>query len=255
MNNDELTAPPAPIFPAWRWSDLVLILLGIGAIFFIGFLLLGSWLGLTELSPGEILQPSIEQSLALAALETVALVGAIYFLGMRRRGLSWAEIGLRPVSWRWIGIVTVVTLVAIPLTGLLTILVLLALDLPLDNPQLDFLLPEGFSWLSAAGMLLLGGITAPFGEELLFRGVLYPLLRNRWGLWPGVLGSSLIFAVAHGDVAVGVTGLVLGIILALVFEYSRSLWSAVLVHVLNNGLKILLLYILVALGFSAELGF
>jgi len=75
MNNDELTAPSAPIFPAWRWSDLVLILLGIGAIFFIGFLLLGSWLGLTELSPGEILQPSIEQSLALAALETVALVG------------------------------------------------------------------------------------------------------------------------------------------------------------------------------------
>jgi len=49
--------------------------------------------------------------------------------------------------------------------------------------------------------------------------------------------------------------LLLGIILALVFEYSRSLWSAVLVHVLNNGLKILLLYILVALGFSAELGF
>jgi membrane protease YdiL (CAAX protease family) len=90
---------------------------------------------------------------------------------------------------------------------------------------------------------------------LVFRGVLYPLLRNRWGLWPGVLASSLIFAVIHGDIAVGVTAFVLGIILALVFEYSRSLWSAVLVHVLNNSLKILLLYILVALGFSAELGF
>jgi membrane protease YdiL (CAAX protease family) len=235
--------------------DLVWIGLGIVVIFFAGFLLLGAWLGLAQLAPGETLQPTIEQTLALAALETIALVGAVYFLGMRRRGVTWTGIGLRPVSWLWIGIVTVVTLIAIPLTGLLTILILMALGRPLDNPQLDFLIPEGLSWVSAAGMVLLGGVAAPFGEELVFRGVLYPLLRNRWGLWPGVLASSLIFAVIHGDIAVGVTAFVLGIILALVFEYSRSLWSAVLVHVLNNSLKILLLYILVALGFSAELGF
>jgi hypothetical protein len=235
--------------------DLVWIGLGIVVIFFAGFLLLGAWLGLAQLAPGETLQPTIEQTLALAALEAVALVGAVYFLGMRRRGVTWTGIGLRPVSWLWIGIVTVVTLIAIPLTGLLTILILMALGRPLDNPQLDFLIPEGLSWVSAAGMVLLGGVAAPFAEELVFRGVLYPLLRNRWGLWPGVLASSLIFAVIHGDIAVGVTAFVLGIILALVFEYSRSLWSAVLVHALNNSLKILLLYILVALGFSAELGF
>jgi hypothetical protein len=235
--------------------DLVWIGLGIVVIFFAGFLLLGAWLGLAQLAPGETLQPTIEQTLALAALEAVALVGAVYFLGMRRRGVTWTGIGLRPVSWLWIGIVTVVTLIAIPLTGLLTILILMALGRPLDNPQLEFLMPEGLSWVSAAGMVLLGGVAAPFAEELVFRGVLYPLLRNRWGLWPGVLASSLIFAVIHGDIAVGVTAFVLGIILALVFEYSRSLWSAVLVHVLNNSLKILLLYILVALGFSAELGF
>jgi uncharacterized protein len=252
--NEVITEQPAQIYPQWRWSDLLLILLGVGVIFFLGFFLLASWLGITELGPGETLQPTIEQSLALAGLETVALILAVYFLGMRRRGISWKGVGLRSLSWRWVAIVTVITLIAIPATGLLTILVLLALGLPLDNPQIEFLIPEGFGWLSAAGMLLLGGVTAPFAEELLFRGVLYPLLRNRWGLWPGVLVSSLIFAVVHGDIAVGVSAFVLGIILALVYEYSRSLWSAVLVHVLNNGLKILLLYILVALGFSAELG-
>lgn len=255
MSEQEVSTAANPLFPSWRWMDLVWIGLGIVVIFFAGFLLLGAWLGLAQLAPGETLQPTIEQTLALAALETIALVGAVYFLGMRRRGVTWTGIGLRPVSWLWIGIVTVVTLTAIPLTGLLTILILMALGRPLDNPQLEFLMPEGLSWVSAAGMVLLGGVAAPFAEELVFRGVLYPLLRNRWGLWPGVLASSLIFAVIHGDIAVGVTAFVLGIILALVFEYSRSLWSAVLVHVLNNSLKILLLYILVALGFSAELGF
>jgi membrane protease YdiL (CAAX protease family) len=144
-------------------------------------------------------------------------------------------------------------LIAIPVTGLLTILVLLVLGLPLENPQLDFLVPEGFNWLSAIGMLLLGGVAAPFGEELIFRGVLYKLLRERWGLWPGVLVSSLIFALVHGDIAVGVSAFVLGIILALVFEYSRSLWASVLVHVINNSVKILLLYVFVALGLTEML--
>lgn len=254
MIDEGTRAPAEPRYPTWRWSDLVLITLGILTIFAMGFLLLEPWLGLADLTPGEIMQPTVEQTLALAGLETIALVGAVYGLGMRRRGVSWSGIGLRLVSWRWIGIVTVVTLIAIPLTGLLTILVLMALDLPLENPQLDFLIPEGLTWPGAAGMLLLGGVAAPFAEELLFRGVLYPLLRDRWGLWPAVLTSSLVFAMVHGDVAVGVSAFVLGIVLALVFEYSRSLWSAVLVHVLNNGLKILLLYVLVALGFSAQLG-
>jgi membrane protease YdiL (CAAX protease family) len=226
---------------------------GIVVIFILGFLLIGAYLGINQVTPDEVLQPSVEQSLGLAALEAVALIGSVYLLGMRRRGYSWKDIGLRPLSWQWAAIVTVVTLIAIPVTGLLTILVLLVLGLPLENPQLDFLVPEGFNWLSAIGMLLLGGVAAPFGEELIFRGVLYKLLRERWGLWPGVLVSSLIFALVHGDIAVGVSAFVLGIILALVFEYSRSLWASVLVHVINNSVKILLLYVFVALGLTEML--
>jgi hypothetical protein len=147
-------------------------------------------------------------------------------------------------------IAAVGTLIAIPIVSLVTILVYFTLGQPLENPQLDFLLPEGISAFDALAMLFLAGFAAPFGEELLFRGILYSMFRERWGIWIGVLVSSFLFGLIHGNLAVGLTGFLLGILTAIVFEYSKSLWTAVLVHTLNNSIKIVLLYLLVILGFS-----
>jgi membrane protease YdiL (CAAX protease family) len=44
-----------------------------------------------------------------------------------------------------------------------------ALGLPLENPQLDFLLPEDISLITATLMILLAGILVPIAEELIFR--------------------------------------------------------------------------------------
>jgi membrane protease YdiL (CAAX protease family) len=250
VNQTELDGDQPLEDRTWSWLDLVLILLATVAIFALGIFAYVMLSGANGFSPEELMEPSIEQSLGLAALEAVALVGGVYVMGMWRKGLSWRDIGLREMSWQWVVIVTLVTLVAIPVSALLTLLVLLAFNLPFENPQLDFLIPEGFSWASAIGMLLLGGIAAPFGEELLFRGVFFPMLRQRWGLWVGVLASSLIFAALHGHIAVAVSAFVLGIILALVYHYSGSLWAAILVHAINNSARIALLYILVALGLT-----
>lgn len=239
--------------PSWSWVDLLLILVGITAIFLLGFTLFGLWVSLTGTEVGQVMEPSVVSSLALALLESAALAGSVYVLGMRRRGVSWRQIGLRQITRGWFLTVLVISMIVIPLSGLISTLILLLLGRPLENPQIDFLLPEGFTWFGAIGMLLLGGIAVPFAEELLFRGVLYVWLRERWGLWPGILLSSLIFGVVHVDIAVAGAAFVLGIVLALVFEYSRSLWSAVLVHALNNSVKIALLYAFVALGVDVGL--
>ena len=97
-------------------------------------------------------------------------------------------------------------------------------------------------------MLLLAGFVAPLGEELLFRGVIYTFLRERWGIWLSVLLSSFLFGLIHGNLAIGVTGFLLGVVAAIVYEYSKSLWTAVIVHSINNSLKIGLLYLLVLIG-------
>lgn len=245
-NNDSRISPRF----LWSWKDLFIILLGIAGIFIIGIIIYAIFLVWRGANPEDLMKPTVAQTLGLAGLEAFALIGGIYLFGVRRRGLSWDAVGLRPVSTSWILIATVATLVAIPIVGLVTILAYFALGQPLENPQLDFLLPEGLSAFDALAMLFLAGFAAPFGEELLFRGILYSMFRERWGIWIGVLVSSLLFGLIHGNLAVGLTGFLLGILTAIVFEYSDSLWTAVLVHALNNSIKIALLYLLVVLGFS-----
>jgi membrane protease YdiL (CAAX protease family) len=251
MENNELNELATPESPRWRWSDLILIILGAGFVLILGsfgisLLLRSQGMDITT----SLGQPTIGMSLALLALEAIALVGGVYFFGMKRRGIDWEEIGLRKISTSWALIVLVIALVGIPITSLVTLLVLQLLNQPFNNPQLEFLLPKNFSWPGAIGLVLLGGFVVPFAEELLFRGVLYRFIRSRWGVWAGVLLSALIFGGIHLNIAVGTTAFILGIVLALLFEYSHSLWTSVLLHALNNTFRILLLYVLIALGIN-----
>lgn len=232
----------------WRWRDLLIILVGTGFLLFVGVLIFMIFNISSGRDPTELLEPTVAQTLGLTALEAVALIGGVYIFGLRRRGFSWDAVGIQPTSSAWYLISVVATLIIIPIAGLITILVFYITGQPFENPQLDFLLPEGLSTIDALAMLFLAGFAAPFGEELLFRGVLYTMFRERWAIWISVLTSSFLFGLIHGNFAVGLTGFLLGIIAALVFEYSKSLWSAVLVHSINNSLKIGLLYLLVELG-------
>jgi uncharacterized protein len=232
----------------WHWLDFVMIIAGIVIFFLCGSTLYALYMQLTDAQFSDLFKPSIATSLVLATLEFIALAGSVYIFGMRRKGLNWKNVGFRNLSIGWLLAVIGISVVVIPLSGLISALTLVILDQPLINPQLDFLIPEGFNWISAVGMLILGGIAVPFAEELLFRGVIFKWLRDNWGLWPGILVSSLVFGIVHVEISVVVAAFVLGIILALVYEYSRSLWSAVLIHIINNSVKIALLYALVAFG-------
>ena len=234
--------------PIWHWSDFLLIIAGIIVFFLLGFTVLGLVVQLTNREFSEIFEPSVISSLSLAMLEFLALAGSVYILGLRRKGLSWKDIGFKGISTGWLLAVLAISVLVIPLSGLISALTLVILDQPMINPQLDFLIPEGFNWMGAIGLFILGGIAVPFAEELLFRGVIYKWLRQSWGLWPGILVSSFLFGIVHVDLSVAVAAFFLGIILALVYEYSRSLWSVVLIHAINNSVKILLLYTLIAFG-------
>lgn len=242
--------PPVLDQYLWRWRDLLIILIGTGFLLVVGvvaFLVIFIAIGN---KPEDLLQPTVSQTLGLTALEALALVGGVYLFGLRRKGLNWEAVGLRPTTAVWYVISVVVTLMVIPIASLVTLLWFFLSGQPFENPQLDFLLPEGLSTIDALVMLFLAGFAAPFGEELLFRGILYTMFRERWAIWISVIVSSLLFGLIHGNVAVGLTGFLLGIIAALVYEYSKSLWTAVLVHSINNSLKIALLYVLVELGVS-----
>lgn len=239
---DAETPPPSP----WTVWDVLIVSAGALMVFVLAFAGLQVVFSSAELDLNDE-NLAVWTSILLGALEGVALLGAVYFLGLRRKNLPWSAVGLRPASGAWWMIAGFLSLLAIPLTGLIALGVQLLLDLPLENPQLEFIAPTGFSWTGMIGMFIMGGLVAPLAEEVFFRGLLYRWLRGRWGIWIGVIVSSLIFGLLHGEISIVVATAFLGAIMALVYEYSGSLWMPLMIHAVNNGVKILLLYVMLAI--------
>ncbi|HXF56618.1 MAG TPA: CPBP family intramembrane glutamic endopeptidase [Actinomycetota bacterium] len=91
-------------------------------------------------------------------------------------------------------------------------------------------------------------LLAPLGEELYFRGFLYRGLRRRYGTWPSALVSGALFGVVHfGGLAflLIIPSLVLvGVGLALLFEWRRSILAPMAAHAVFNALG----YLAIVLG-------
>lgn len=77
-------------------------------------------------------------------------------------------------------------------------------------------------------------------EELWCRGFLGRGLSARYGLLGGVLLTSALFAVMHIDPSQLLVIALMGAYLHFVYVATRSIWAAVLLHALNNGVSILL---------------
>ena len=229
----------------WRTIDVLLISTGIIAVFSLVILL--SRYIISSLPPDEIISnDSISISIGLTLLECITLPMSVYILGLRRHKLSWSNIGLVPFSSEWLIKSISLGIFAIPLSGLITLLIQFLLGQQFQNPQIEFLAPEGFSWYGAISMVILVGIVTPFAEEVYFRGVLYPWIRSHWGPTMGILFSSFIFGIIHGNISIAGAAIILGIILAWTFERSNSLWPSIIIHTINNFTKIIILYAMLA---------
>ena len=78
-------------------------------------------------------------------------------------------------------------------------------------------------------LLLIGSVlAAPLGEELVFRGYLLNIWIARWGIWPAIVISSLVFGFFHWERALFAAPM--GVLFALVYVRYDSLWPAILLH-------------------------
>lgn len=82
----------------------------------------------------------------------------------------------------------------------------------------------------ALATLLLTLVAAPAGEEALFRGLIYPLLRKRVNILASTLVTAVVFGLLHGNAVQFASPLPLAVLLALVYERTRVLWPCVLLH-------------------------
>jgi membrane protease YdiL (CAAX protease family) len=101
--------------------------------------------------------------------------------------------------------------------------------------------------------LLYLSLLAGFTEEVLFRGLLQPLLESRWGWSVGIVLSNVCFAMAHFitplyAILAGLTGLYLGF--AMDFGGERNLLNPIVIHAAYDFLA----FLAVVQSYRAERG-
>ena len=244
--------PPHAI-PAWvaqvTAGDLLLFLIvNLGALRLAG-LFVGSILGAARggrEGDGEAMALAIPLSLIL--LQTLILLASLRGLILRKYGLSWADLGLRPCPRVWYWRAFLLALVMLPVVGAFNAAIPRIFDVPFENPQITALAPRGFNWPALIGMTVMGGIVAPFAEELAFRGLLFGWLRGRMGFVAAAGLNALCFAVMHGVVLLIPALVAVGLALAWIAERSGSLWPAIVTHGVFNSAMIFALYAALAQG-------
>lgn len=92
--------------------------------------------------------------------------------------------------------------------------------------------PELYRYL----MLFVVLVFAPIAEEFVFRGVLLQRWAIRWNLPVGIVLSSLLFGLLHINNPLGLT--MFGVVMALLYIRTRSLWAPIIAHALNNIISV-----------------
>ena len=237
-------APPQAALPVWEreswWALLAYLASGFGLFLLVSLLV--------QLAFRH--QFNIFTSLALYGANFLCFAGTADLLGVRRRRLSWAEFGLRPFRPAWLLLALGLALAVLPARGLAALLVERLAGTNFNDVQfrLDLIAPSGPLALNFIITLVGAGLLAPVAEELFFRGLIHRWFSARFGFWPAVILSSAIFAAGHADsLGVVASSFVLGLVLAGVYDRSRSLWLSMAVHAANNSLAVILLYVALAL--------
>jgi CAAX protease family protein len=87
--------------------------------------------------------------------------------------------------------------------------------------------------------VFLFAVGGPFVEEYIFRGRILPALSPLIGARLAVLVSALLFALVHFNLAGFASEFTIGLVAGAVVLITRSLWSAVGIHALNNATAVI----------------
>ena len=214
------------------------------AVLLVLAILIPSTFVLVGLMVGGLLQPrdlhTLSWQLILAQMVGYAAALAVLFpllpaLAQR----SWRALGLRPLTWRDLAFAAggaVVMFLAVAATAALQESIF---HVKPDEVQVQWFRAVRGSLVAIA--VVFACIAAPFVEELLFRGFLFNALLRYLPAWLAVLLSATAFGWSHyqpgnaGAIAPLAAG---GVILALVYYRSGSLFASMLTHAIFNSITV-----------------
>ena len=100
------------------------------------------------------------------------------------------------------------------------------------------------TWGGLIANLVVVALIAAVGEELTFRGVLQPwLIKVCRNPHVGIVLGAVVFSAIHFQFYGFVPRFVLGLLLGYLTYVSKSLWPSMLLHFINNGTTVVLMFL------------
>ncbi|NQT32183.1 MAG: CPBP family intramembrane metalloprotease [Candidatus Omnitrophica bacterium] len=99
-------------------------------------------------------------------------------------------------------------------------------------------------WLS----VLFAAIFGPIAEEIFFRGFMYSAIKKKFGIFGAMLITSALFSLLHTHIVGFFSIMVLGMLLAYLYEKTGSLVSSITVHIIHNVGMVFMVFLLRSIG-------
>ncbi|MFO0984760.1 MAG: type II CAAX endopeptidase family protein [Planctomycetota bacterium] len=188
-----------------------------------------------------------QQSIARALLVMLtANTFTIIYIGLvlRARGGRLADLGIAPANFkRGLGYAAILYLAFLPIVGgtqvALEALSQAIFGHTLAQQRVVVELGANAGLRHNIPLLLAIALIVPFCEEFLFRGFLYTVLRRHLSATLAIAIDAVIFGLVH-DAGISAV-ILLGGLLAFLFERTGSLWACTLAHSLHNTSTVLLI--------------
>lgn len=219
----------------WRGGQVVL---GIGLVLLSLIPVVGVSIGVGSLVDSYDEALTVWLSVHLMA---VAIVLVVWRLGVHRRPAPWRLLGLSAVKYPVV-MAGVLAVVALGASLLFTVVYAAVVDLfssdAFSPPDIgsDIAFPGAAAFFTFQAVALV----TPLTEEVFFRGFVFAGLIPRFGVVKATLVSALIFSVFHLSIGLLIPVFVTGLLLALLYRKTGSLWPCIFAHAGQNALAVAL---------------
>lgn len=232
-----------PIHHVWRWIYPMALYLIVSVavtlcagIYFAICLLLGEEAYNTQMFEQLILDSSLLQTMISGLL--MALISWLLY----RRDQKNRELGIlgNGKEQKWCPMMLWLSVLLISIAGcqlMNDVIEIAGLHelFPTYSNVADQTIYNQSSWV----ILLTVCVAAPLSEELIFRGLLFHRMKDWMKPWLAVILSAVLFGAYHGNMVQFSYAFVMGMVFAIVYHRTGTLWTAIVAHVIANMWSVL----------------
>ena len=242
-SKEEIISTTKSYVPDIKWNALDAVI----SLVFLAAVLVAVYFGAAKLievyGGGKFFDSSNISNISFSVLygvQVLLMLGVVWFFAILRRKSGLRDLGLRYYSIGktiWYSFISLLFIFLISFIYVYLMNSLFGIEAP--SSKIDTLVRNRS--ISGNILLVVTAVIAPLSEEIFFRGFLYSAFKKSWGINAALFLSSFLFALVHLELYSFIPLMIIGWLLAYLFEKTKSLMTPIFLHGVYNLILILIL--------------